>query len=71
MRFCRNKSSLTAAVIIALLLAFALIVPLVSHNNYTKSKTDTTYLQYGRLTSKVKAIFMGRLGWCKERNNQQ
>ena len=32
MRFCRNKSSLTAAVIIALLLAFALIVPLVSHN---------------------------------------
>ena len=45
MRFCRNKSSLTAAVIIALLLAFALIVPLVSHNSYTKSKTDTTSME--------------------------
>ncbi|MFR2047731.1 MAG: hypothetical protein ACLS3U_07345 [Lachnospiraceae bacterium] len=54
MRFCRNKSSLTAAVIIALLLAFALIVPLVSHNSYTKSKTDTTYLQYGKLLPKSK-----------------
>ena len=53
-RFCRNKSSLTAAVIIALLLAFALIVPLVSHNSYTKSKTDTTYLQYGKLLPKSK-----------------
>lgn len=65
MRFCRNKSSLTAAVIIALLLAFALIVPLVSHNSYTKSKTDTTYLQYGKLLPKVKAVFMGRAGMAQ------
>ena len=61
MRFCRNKSSLTAAVIIALLLAFALIVPLVSHNNYTKSKTDTTYLQYGKLLPKSKLFSW--VGW--------
>ena len=61
MRFCRNKSSLTAAVIIALLLAFALIVPLVSHNNYTKSKTDTTYLQYGKLLPKSKLFSWA--GW--------
>lgn len=61
MRFCRNKSSLTAAVIIALLLAFALIVPLVSHNSYTKSKTDTTYLQYGKLLPKSKLFSWA--GW--------
>lgn len=61
MRFCRNKSSLTAAVIIAMLLAFALIVPLVSHNSYTKSKTDTTYLQYGKLLPKSKLFSWA--GW--------
>ena len=61
MRFCRNKSSLTAAIIIALLLAFALVVPLVSNNNYTNAKTDTTYLQYGKLLPKSRLFAWA--GW--------
>ena len=66
MRFCRNKSSLTAAVIIAMLLAFALIVPLVSHNNYTKSKTDTNVSSVWKSCfQKSKAVFHGQAGMAQ------
>lgn len=52
MRFSRNKSSVIAAVIILLLVIFAVLVPIFCSNNYTKSPTDTTYLQYSKLLPK-------------------
>lgn len=66
MRFCRNRSSVIAAVIIFLLLIFAIFVPIVSSNNYTNAKTDTTYLQYGKLLPK--STLFAWAGWdgCKK-----
>ena len=57
-RFCRNKSSVVAAIIIILLVCYAIIVPLTCENNYTRSLTDTMYLNYGKLPPKSKL-----LGW--------
>lgn len=51
-RFCRNKSSVIAAIIICLLLLFAIFVPVFASNNYTESPTDTMYLQYSKLLPK-------------------
>ena len=48
-RFCRNKSSVVAAIIIFILLMYALFVPILGENNYTRALTDTTYLNYVKL----------------------
>ncbi|MBO5097330.1 MAG: ABC transporter permease [Agathobacter sp.] len=52
MRFARNKSSVTAAIIILLLVLFAIFAPILGSTNYTKIPTDTMYLQYGKLLPK-------------------
>lgn len=51
-RFCRNKSSVTAAIIIICLVLYAILIPLTCETNYSKSLTDTTYLQYTKLLPK-------------------
>lgn len=48
-RFCKNKSSVVAAVIVLLLILFSIFVPFLCANKYTESLTDTTYLQYTKL----------------------
>lgn len=66
-RFCKNKSSVVAAGIIAILILFAILVPIFFANNYTANPRDTKYLQYKRLTPKVSA-FAGLGFWdgCKD-----
>ncbi len=60
-RFAKNKSSVVAAVIIVGLVLFAILVPICCSNTYTKSLTDTTYLQYAKLLPKCEAFAW--LGW--------
>ena len=48
-RFCKNKSSVTAAIIIICLVLYAILVPIFCENNYTRSLTDTDYLMYRKL----------------------
>ena len=55
-RFCRNKASVIAAVIILFLLLYAIIVPWLCENNYTRALTDTMYLNYGKLPPKSSAL---------------
>lgn len=52
MRFARNKSSVTAAIIILLLVLFAIFAPILGSTTYTENPTDTMYLQYGKLLPK-------------------
>ena len=52
MRFCKNKSSVIAAIVLLCLVLFAIFIPIFCSNNYTKNPTDTTYLQYGKLLPK-------------------
>ncbi len=61
LRFCRNKSSVAAAVIIIFLVLFAIFVPILCDNRYTRNPTDTTYLQYGKLLPKCK--WFAWAGW--------
>lgn len=56
MRFSRNKASVVAACIILILLLYALFIPVFFENNYTRALTDTTYLNYGKLPPKSKAL---------------
>ena len=51
-RFCKNKSSVVAAVIICLLVLFSILVPIFCETNYSLALTDTTYLQYRNLLPK-------------------
>ncbi len=51
-RFCKNKSSVVAAVIIALLVLFAIVVPIIAGNSYTAQPRDTKYLEYKQLLPK-------------------
>lgn len=60
-RFCKNKSSVVAAIIVLLLVLFAIIVPFACANNYTESLTDTNYLQYTKLLPKSK--FFSKFGF--------
>ncbi len=48
-RFCKNKSSVTAAIIILLLVMYAIFVPVFCETNYSLSLTDTNYLNYIKL----------------------
>ena len=45
-RFCKNKSSVIAAIIILLLVLFAIFVPMFCETQYSLSLTDNTYLEY-------------------------
>lgn len=51
-RFCKNKSSVVAAIIIILLVLYAIFVPIFCETNYSLALTDTTYLQYSKLLPK-------------------
>ena len=48
-RFCRNKSSVVAAIIIIVLVLYAILIPLLCETPYSLSLTDTTYLSYSKL----------------------
>ncbi len=48
-RFCKNKGSVVAAIIILCLLIFSLVTPFLASNTYTESVNDTTYLSYVKL----------------------
>ena len=60
-RFCRNKSSVTAAIIIICLVIYAIVVPFACANNYTNVPRDTTYLQYTKLLPKNQLCI--DMGW--------
>lgn len=48
-RFCKNKSSVVAAIIIVLLALYAIFVPVFCETSYSLALTDTTYLSYTKL----------------------
>ena len=68
-RFCKNKSSVVAAIIILLLVLFSIFVPMFCETNYSLSLTDTTYQKYKHLLPKIEA-FEGTGFWdgTKESN---
>lgn len=51
-RFCKNKSSVVAAIIILCLVLYAIFVPVFCNTTYSTALTDTTYLNYTKLTPK-------------------
>lgn len=51
-RFCKNKSSVVAAIIILCLLLYAIFVPMFCETEYSLALTDTTYLDYSKLLPK-------------------
>lgn len=61
-RFCKNKSSVVAAIIIVLLTLFAMLVPIFGETNYSQSLTDTKYLEYQKLLPKCE-LFEGTGFW--------
>ena len=50
LRFRKNKSSVVAAIILLCLVAYAIFVPIFCKTPYSAALTDTTYLQYTKLT---------------------
>ncbi len=60
-RFCRNKSSVVAAIIICSLLLFAIFVPIFCNTSYSNALTDTAYLSYTKLLPKSRVFSF--LGW--------
>lgn len=48
-RFCKNKSSVVAAIIIIVLVLYAIFIPIFCETNYSLALTDTTYLTYTKL----------------------
>lgn len=48
-RFCKNKSSVAAAIIILGLILYAILVPIFCQTTYSKDLTNTLYLSYGKL----------------------
>ncbi len=60
-RFCKNKSSVVAAIIIIVLVLYAIFVPVFCETTYSKSLTDTTYLSYTKLLPKNN--FFAKMGF--------
>ena len=48
-RFCKNKSSVVAGMIILALVMYAILVPMFCETTYSRALTDTTYLNYTKL----------------------
>ena len=48
-RFCKNKSSVVAAIIIIVLVLYAIFIPVFCETTYSRALTDTTYLTYTKL----------------------
>ncbi len=55
-RFARNKSSVVAAIIILILILYAILVPIFCQNDYTLSLTDTNYLNYTKLPPRIRGL---------------
>ena len=55
-RFCKNKSSVVAAVIIILLVLFAIFVPMFCENTYTLALTDTKLLEYKYFRPRIESL---------------
>ncbi len=55
-RFCRNKSSVAAAIIILILVIFSIVVPIFCETNYSRNLTDTNYQKYKHLLPKIEAF---------------
>ena len=51
-RFCKNKSSVVAAIIILSLVLYAVFIPVFCSTNYSDALTDTNYLNYVKLAPK-------------------
>ena len=51
-RFCKNKSSVVAAIIIFCLVLYAIFVPIFCETSYSLALTDTNYLNYTKLAPK-------------------
>ena len=51
-RFCKNKSSVVAALIIMCLVLYSIFVPIFCETAYSTALTDTTYLNYVKLAPK-------------------
>ena len=60
-RFCKNKSSVTAALIILALVLYSILVPIFCTNAYNQNLVDTTYLHYSKLLPKNQLFY--DLGW--------
>ncbi len=56
MRFCKNKGSVVAAIIILLLILYAIFVPIFCETSYSLALTDTNYLNYTKLPPKIEAL---------------
>ncbi len=71
-RFCKNKSSVVAAIIIAVLILFAIVVPIIGATGYTENLRDTTYLQYKQLLPKNKLFApLGIWDGCSDKTINQ
>ena len=63
-RFCKNKSSVTAAIIIFCLVMYAILVPMFCTTSYSANLTDTNYLNYTNLLPKNELLVsMGLNFW--------
>jgi oligopeptide transport system permease protein len=60
-RFCKNKSSVVAAIIILILVLYAILAPILGSNAYTRNLSDTMYLSYTKLLPKCPGL--EALGW--------
>ena len=60
-RFCKNRSSVTAAIIIICLVLYAIVVPIACETSYSRDLTNTLYLSYGKLLPKNQ--FCVDMGW--------
>lgn len=69
-RFCKNKSSVVAAIIILVLVLYAVFVPVFCNNNYTRALTDTTYLQYTKLLPKIGFLHKAGINFWDGSNDQ-
>lgn len=65
-RFARNKSSVAAAVIIGLLILYAVFIPYAGGNKYTNSPSDTMYLRYANLLPKSRLFAWAGWDGCKD-----
>ena len=61
-RFCKNKSSVVAAIIIVLLVLFAILVPMFCETTYSRALKDTNYMKYTHLLPECK-LFEGTGFW--------
>ena len=69
-RCCKNKSSVVAAIIILVLVLYAVFVPVFCNNNYTRALTDTTYLQYTKLLPKIGFLHKAGINFWDGSNDQ-